>query len=131
MIALPGFLLNISFHLLTVARPISCSSLNIELLIACLCNYHDHLTSIKLSSEDLTGRKTNFILGQSFANTSFTFFDLCIDRLLSTTKIFWIFLSYLLSTLFFRNQQTVFLPCFYNNIHMYLIICVVICSKHI
>ena len=112
------------------SRPISCSSLNIELLIACLCNYHDHLTSIKLSSGDLTGRKTNFILGQSFANTSFTFFDLCIDRLLVQQRYFEY--SYrIFYLLFLENQQTVFLPCFYNNVHMYLIICVVICSKHI
>src|SRR3954451_23826275 len=101
MIALPCFLLYIFFHLLT-ARPISCSSLNVELLTTCLCN-HNHLTSIKLSSGDLIGRNTNFILGQHLNISSFTFFDLCTERLSSTRKIFWIFLSYLFSTLFRKS----------------------------
>src|SRR3954453_2009201 len=92
------------FHLLT-SWPISCSSLNVELLIACLCN-HNHRTSIKLSSGDLTGKNTNFIRGQHLDISSFTFFDLCTDRLSSTTKIFCMFLSlYLLSTLFRKSTN--------------------------
>ena len=91
-----------------------------ELLIAvCLCN-HNHLTSIKLSSGDLTGRNTNFIRGQHLDISSFTFFDLCADRLSSTRKIFLrMFLSsYIFYLLFLESQQTVsFLFYFYNNVH--------------
>ena len=97
------------------ARPISCSSLNIELLIACFCN-HDHLTSIKLSSGARTGRNTNFIFGQHMDISFCTLFDLCAERLSGTRKIFWILLSYLF-LLFLENQQTVSLFSFYSIVH--------------
>jgi hypothetical protein len=115
VIALPCFLLQILFHLLTTHH-ISCPSLNVELLIACLCN-HNHLTSIKLSSGDLTSRNTNFILGPCLDISSFTFFDLCIERL-SSTKIFWIFPSYQFLFLL-ESRQTVSLTSFYNIVHAF------------
>jgi hypothetical protein len=104
------------FHLLT-ALPISCSSLNVELLIAvCLCN-HNHLTSIKLRSGELTGRNTNFIRGQYLNISSFTFFDLCAERLSSITKIFIISCHRIFYLLFLESQQTVYLSSFYNIVH--------------
>ncbi len=42
----------------------------------------------KLSSGERTGRKTNFILGQYLDISFFIIFDLCAERLSSTTKIF-------------------------------------------
>ena len=73
-------------------------------------------TSIKLSSGDLTGRKTNFILGQHLDISSFTIFDLCADRLSSTTKM----IGYPCHTfylLFLESQQTVSLSYFYSIVH--------------
>ena len=103
--------------MLTVARPISCSSLKVALLIACLCS-HNHLTSIRFNFGDLTGKNTNFILGQSLDRRSFTFFDLCTDRLSRTRKIFLIVLSYLLSNLF-KKSTNCFLFSFDSNVYSF------------
>lgn len=59
--------------------PISDSSSNVELFMACLWS-HNHLTSIRFSSGDLVGRNTNCILGWYLARFSHTLFDLCIDK---------------------------------------------------
>jgi hypothetical protein len=70
--------------------------LNVELLIACLCN-HNQFTSIRLSSGGArrTDRNTNFIRGQHLDISFCTLFDLCTDRLSSTTKIFGYFYHYI------------------------------------
>ncbi len=61
-----------------------------ELLIAsCLCSHHDHLTSIKLSSGDLTDSgKTNFIRGQYLDISFFAIFDLCADIDSDSKKVY-------------------------------------------
>ena len=115
-------------HLLTF-RPISCSSLKVELLFACLCKYN-HLTSIKLISEDLTGRNTNFILGQHSDISFFTIFDLCAERLSNTRKDV---LDVLIVSFihYFQKINKLFL-CFISiAMYMHFIICVIICSKHV
>jgi hypothetical protein len=42
------------------------------LIAVCLCN-HTHLTSIRFNSGDLTGRNTNFILGQRLDISFYSF----------------------------------------------------------
>ena len=119
------------FHLLTVS-PISCSSLNVELLIAvCLCN-HNHITSIKLSSGAGTGRNTNFILGQHMDISFCTFLIYALKGYQVQGKYFGYFYCIFYLTFFSRKSINCFFPrLLFIALYMHLVICMVICSKHI
>ena len=117
MIALPCFLLYLLVQLQT-ARPISRSSLNVELLIAvCLCN-HTHLTSIRLSSGGARiGRKINFSLGQHFLISLSLPFWICVLTGYQVQGKYFECFCHIFCQLFLENQQTVSLFSFYRFVH--------------